>query len=256
MPRRTILTARQRAALFDLPTDEAKILRHYTLADEDFEMIDSRRRPHNRLGFALQLCALRYPGRLLAPGEIIPEQITQYLAAQLGLRPDDLIDYAVREETRHEHLAILRDIYGYRMFTGQGARGLKTWLASEAEQARSNEGLARCFVEKCRTTQIILPGTTVIERLCADALVAAERRIEARIVHRLDDRICAKLDALLSEEVDGHVTRFVWLRQSEVGQNSADVNRLLDRLEFLQNLELDGEALSGVPPHRIAQLRR
>ncbi len=99
MPRRTILTARQRAALFDLPTDEVTILRHYTLVDDDLEIIDSRRRPHNRLGFALQLCALRYPGHLLTPGEIIPEPITRYLAAQLGLRPDDLIDYAVREET-------------------------------------------------------------------------------------------------------------------------------------------------------------
>ncbi len=256
MPRRTILTARQRAALFDLPTDEATILRHYTLADDDLEIIDSRRRPHNRLGFALQLCALRYPGRLLAPGEIIPEPITRYLAAQLGLRPEDLIDYAIREETRHEHLAILRDTYGFKMFAGQGARDLKAWLTSEAELARSNEGLAKRFVEQCRATQTILPGVTVIERLCADVLVAAERRIDARIVDRLDDEICTKLDALLSEEVDGHITRFVWLRQFEVGQNSADVNRLLDRLEFLQGLKLNSSALAGVPPHRIARLRR
>jgi TnpA family transposase len=256
MPRRSILTARQRAALFDLPTDEASILRHYTLADDDLEFIDTRRRPHNRLGFALQLCALRYPGRLLSPGEVIPEQITRFLAAQLGLRPDDLIDYAIREETRHEHLATLREIYGYKMFTGQGARDLKAWLTSEAEIARSNEGLAKRLVEKCRAAQIILPGVTVIERLCADALVAAERCIETRITSRLNDEMLRKLDALLSEEVNGHVTRFVWLRQFEVGQNSADVNRLLDRLEFLQDLKLDVSTLDGVPPHRITRLRR
>lgn len=256
MPRRSILTARQKAALLNLPTDEATILRHYTLADDDLEIIGARRRNHNRLGFALQLCALRYPGRLLAPGEVIPEPITRYLAAQLGIRPDDLIDYAVREETRHEHLAILRNTYGYKMFTGQGARDLKAWLTAEAELARSNVDLARRFVEQCRATQTILPGVTVIERFCADVLVSAERQIEARIVRRLNNEACAQLDALLSEEVDGHVTRFVWLRQFEVGQNSADVNRLLDRLEFLQNLELTGDALSGVPPHRIAQLRR
>lgn len=87
MPRRSILTARQRAALFDLPTDDASMLRHYTLADDDLEIIHARRRPHNRFGFALQLCALRYPGRLLAPGEVIPLPVTRFLAAQLG--PDD-----------------------------------------------------------------------------------------------------------------------------------------------------------------------
>lgn len=65
MPRRKILTGRQRAALLDLPIDEASLLPHYTLADDDLEIIRARRHPHNRFGFAFQLCALRYPGRLL-----------------------------------------------------------------------------------------------------------------------------------------------------------------------------------------------
>ena len=38
----------------------------------------------------------------------------------------------------------------------------------------------RRFVEACRHTRTILPATTTIERICADALVDAERRIEAR----------------------------------------------------------------------------
>ena len=203
MPRRSILTDRQRAALFDLPTDDASMLRHYTLADDDLEIIHARRRPHNRFGFALQLCALRYPGRLLAPGEVIPLPVTRFLAAQLGIRPDDLAGYAAREETRHEHLAILRDIYGYKMFAGRGARDLKIWLEGAAETARSNEDMARRFVEQCRAAQTILPGITVIERLCADALVAAERRVDARIAGRLDDDMRTRLDALLTDAGSG-----------------------------------------------------
>jgi uncharacterized coiled-coil protein SlyX len=45
-----------------------------------------------------------------------------------------------------------------------------------------------------------------------------------------------------------------WLRHFEVGQNSADMNRLLDRLEFLQGLELDTAILGEVPPHRVTRL--
>ncbi len=45
---------------FDLPTDEAALLRHYTLSDDDIEQIRVRRGGHNRLGFALQLGAFRY----------------------------------------------------------------------------------------------------------------------------------------------------------------------------------------------------
>lgn len=256
MAHRIVLTERQRAALFALPTDEAALLRHYTLADDDIEYIQTRRRAHNRFGFALQLCVLRFPGRLLAPGEVIPQQVSRFLAAQLGLKSDDLMRYATREETRHEHLAALREIYDYRMFSGRGARDLKTWLEGEAETARSNEDLVKRFIGECRRTQTVLPSISTIERLCADALVAAERRIETRIVGRLNDVMKDQLDALLTENVGGRVSRFIWLRQFEAGKNSADINRLLDRLEFLQGIALPIDVLGGVPPHRIARLRR
>ncbi len=256
MAHRTILTERQRAALFDLPTGEADLLRHYTLADDDLEHIRERRRPENRMGFALQLCAFRYPGRLLTAGEIIPEQVLAFVGAQLGLMGEALLSYAARRQTRQQHLKAQQELYGYRMFSGRRACDLRTWLDREAEAAQSNDDLARRFVEECRRTQTILPGISRIERLCADALVAAERRIEARIADRLNEDMRASLDALLTETVDGKVSRFIWLRRFEVGNNSADMNRLLDRLELLQQLGLDAACLAGAPPHRIARLRR
>ena len=256
MPRRSIWSAPQRGALLDLPTDEAVLLRHYTLSDDDIEQIRVRRGGHNRLGFALQLCAFRYPGRILAVGEAIPLNVLGFIAAQLGMGVEDLDGYAIREETRREHMAELRRIYGYRMFSGRCARDLKLWLEQEAEGSHSNEGLARRFVEECRRRQVILPGLSVLERLCAGALVAAERRIEARIVARLDDALRMGLDRLLTEEVDGGVNRFVWLRRFEVGRNSADINNLLDRLDFLQGFDLPPGLLDTVPPHRVARLRR
>ena len=94
----------------------------------------------------------------------------------------------------------------------------------------------------------VYPGMSTIERLCAGALVEAERRINARTA--------ARLDSLLSEDTDGRISRFIWLRQFEVGKNSADVNRLLDRLEFLQAIELSPAVLDDIPAHRITRLRR
>lgn len=256
MAHRVVLTERQRAALFSLPTGEGELLRHYTLADDDLLHIQARRRPRNRFGFALQLCAFRYPGRLLTSGEVIPRAVVEFLAAQLGAKPDDLITYAAREETRRDHLIALRQIYGYKAFSGRGARDFKDWLFKEAEDARSNEDIAQRFVARCRATQTILPAISTIERLCADALVAAERRIEMRIARRIDADMRGKLTALLTETMPGNVSRFVWLRKYEVGNNSAAANRLLDRLEFLQQLQLPATVLKGVPFHRIARLRR
>ena len=164
--------------------------------------------------------------------------------------------HAVRAETRHEHLAELRRLYGFRSFSGGAARELVEGLHEEAPQAQSNEDLVRRFVEACRRTRTILPATTTIERLCADALVDAERRIEARIAERVPPGLRRDLEHLLEETVDAGVTRFVWLRQFEPGSNSADANRLLDRLEHLRRLAVPEGLFGDIPPHRITRLRR
>ena len=256
MAHRTVLTKRQAAALFDLPTDRASLEYHYTLADDDIEYIKTRRRAQNQIGFALQLCALRYPGRLLKPGEVIPEAVSSYIAAQLGLKSEDLLPYAVRDVTRREHLGALHKIYGYKSFKGKRVKQMKAWLDQQAEAAETSEGLVRTFGEECRKRKIVLPGITTIERLCADALVAPERRIEDRIVARLDGRMRRRLNELLGAAANGWQSVFLWLRGFEVGKNTADMNRLLERVEFLKAIDLSPEVLDDIPPHRIKILRR
>ncbi|MET2729309.1 DUF4158 domain-containing protein (plasmid) [Escherichia coli] len=61
MSRRHIFTERQRAALFDLPTDELSLLKFYTLGDDDLENIRQRRRPENRIGGTVAKLAMRQP---------------------------------------------------------------------------------------------------------------------------------------------------------------------------------------------------
>jgi hypothetical protein len=99
----------------------------------------------------------------------------------------------------------------------------------------------------------ILPAITTTERLCADTLVAAERGIEKRIATRLDRAACNRLT---TEMLPGAISRFIWLRRIEPGNNSAAANRLLDRSEFLRAMNLGADLLTGVPPHRVARLRR
>lgn len=145
---------------------ELSLLRHYTLGDDDLGHIQERRRPENRLGFALQLCVLRYPGRALAAGEVIPHEVLSFIGAQLGVPADALLTYAARRQTRQEHMEALREIYGYKTFAGRGARDLRDWLFDQAEEARSNEDLAqrykrppwvealRCALSKSRQTPL------------------------------------------------------------------------------------------------------
>lgn len=69
MPARIPMTERQRAELLALPGTEQEVVRHYSLDDTDLALIARARTPATRLGYALQLCCLRYPGRLLIATE-------------------------------------------------------------------------------------------------------------------------------------------------------------------------------------------
>jgi hypothetical protein len=65
MAHRPILNDKQRNTLYSIPTREHELLQYYVLSNEDIFHINTKRKVSNRLGFALQLCAFRYPGRLL-----------------------------------------------------------------------------------------------------------------------------------------------------------------------------------------------
>ena len=84
MPRRATIDRARLDALLALPDGEADVVRHYTLTAEELAHVARRRRPHNRLGFALQLCALRYPGRVIRPGEAVPGWEVQKGGAGFG----------------------------------------------------------------------------------------------------------------------------------------------------------------------------
>ena len=65
MGRRALLRPDQRRRLFGAAEDEEGVIRHYSLTLMDRAEALSRRRPHNQLGFAVQLCLMRHPGRML-----------------------------------------------------------------------------------------------------------------------------------------------------------------------------------------------
>jgi TnpA family transposase len=51
--------------LLAFPEDEAELIRRYTLTKADLAFVRQHRGDHNRLGIAVQMCFLRFPGRVL-----------------------------------------------------------------------------------------------------------------------------------------------------------------------------------------------
>ena len=98
--RRQQLTETQIAALFDPPTDPRELIRHYTLSAGDLAMVHRCRGEHNRLGRALMLFYLRYPGRPLRAGERPPAELTAFVAEQIDALPTAMEAFLAAERKR------------------------------------------------------------------------------------------------------------------------------------------------------------
>lgn len=107
MARRRLLGDEQWTALLALPASERDVVRHCTLTPDDLALVGAKRSTPNRLGCALLLCALRYPGRALEPGEKPPVPMVAFVARQLGIEPAVFATGPDRPLTRREQLAEL-----------------------------------------------------------------------------------------------------------------------------------------------------
>src|SRR3569833_1782541 len=87
MAQRGLLTEDERKLLFGIPRQEHLIIKHYTLSQDDLDMVLRKRGARNQLGFAVQLCLLRHPGFGLRLNDAPPREMLTFLASQLQDSP-------------------------------------------------------------------------------------------------------------------------------------------------------------------------
>ena len=256
MPRRVPMTQRQRAALLALPDTEELVVRHHGLDAADLAAIGDARTPETRLSYALQLCALRYPGRHLRRGELLPAIMLDHIAEQIGVAAGVIAAFARRAPTRYDQLAAIKRRFGYRDLTRPLEVELKGWLAPRALTTADARDLLRQLVEHMRSERIVIPGASVVERLAAEAMHAADARATATITGTLTQEQRNKLDALVNEQARAMQSRLSWLRAPDERIRGSSLAALLDKLEMLQNLGLLKLELPGELDARCRQMAR
>ena len=186
MPRRSILSATERESLLALPDAKDELIRLYTFNDADLSRIRQHRGAANRLGFAVQLCYMRYPGIALAANAEPDTSLLRMVADQIKLPGDIWDDYGQRAETRREHLLELQSAYGFQSFTTLGHyRTAVHSLDDLAWQTDKGIVLARELADGLRRRSVLLPAVGVMERICAEAITRANRRIHAALTDTL-----------------------------------------------------------------------
>ncbi|MGI9060491.1 MAG: Tn3 family transposase [Ktedonobacteraceae bacterium] len=259
MPRRELLSPAQRTEMLSLPSDmsEQMLARYYTLSSEDLTLIRQRRRPYNRLGFAVQLAYHRFPGRTWTASEEVSPQVLAYMATQLDINPMSILQYARdREATRFEHLAELQQAYGFRSFTIRAYKELAVWLFPQALATGSGLALVRALIEEMRSRMILIPGITTVEGLGWEVRRRAERKTFHLLTEGLTDLQRTQLQGILAVPTFSRQTVLAWLRQPPGAASPSNFLKVIERLRWIRDLGLDSQVTSRVHQNRLQQLAR
>ena len=97
--------------------DPDTLRKYFTLTRPDLEQVDQCRGAENKLGFAVQLCTLRWRGHFLRDTREIPEPVLETLSLQLGVLPIPIDDYlsgilVVTKEVVGIHVLLTRSLFG------------------------------------------------------------------------------------------------------------------------------------------------
>ncbi len=257
MPRRSIFSITERKGLFDIPESQDDLIRLYTLSDADLALIRQHRGAQNRLGFAVQLCYMRYPGILLAANAAPFDPLLNIVSEQLKVSNALWDDYGKREQTRREHIVELQTIFGFRTFTTlHHYRSAVQSLDDLAWQTDKGIVLAKSLVESLRSKGILLPTVDVIERICAEAITRANRRIYLTLIEPLQTNQKQSLDDLLKLKDDSKTTWLAWLRLSPKKPNSRHMLEHIERLKTFQALGLPEGIERPIHQNRLLKIAR
>ncbi len=208
-----ILNDVDRLRLSNFPNEllEADLVAYYTLAVDDLALTRRRRGDGNRLGFALQLCTLRFLGFIPDDLTTPPASIVAYLAHQLEVSPIALEEYADRKQTRYDHTEVLGAL-GFRTAGLDDLAQLGAWLLERALEHDRSLVLFQMAAERLRSLKLVRPGVSVLERArpggqrnAPTDRAIAHRRVDDLARRAARARCTAETDAARLAANSGHV---------------------------------------------------
>ncbi|MBO0782095.1 MAG: DUF4158 domain-containing protein [Ktedonobacteraceae bacterium] len=161
------LTAEQRSrygCYVGEPSPEQLAL-YFHLDDRDRALLEPRRHAHTRLGFALQLCTVRFLGTFLSDPTDVPHNVVVTLASQLNIADWTVLSRYREGEMRYDHVHEIMAEYGYQDFASQPEhfrflRWLYTraWWSEERLTILVNDPKSEQLLPRRASRSILTPG--------------------------------------------------------------------------------------------------
>jgi len=247
------LTTAELERLISYPKEisEWDLGRFFTLTGGDLKAVERQRGDNNRLGFALQLCTLRYLGFIpdTFPGPT--DAVVRLLALQLGVSGNAIDGYGQREQTLSDHLSQAMTHLGYRRSSVIDMTELEDWLSERALEHDQPAFLLRTAAEKMRWNCILRPGLTSLTRLVSAARERARQATFELVSPILSPTVKQFLDSLLELKDDSPRTTLTWLQQMPNAHTSTQIIVTLEKIQFLQGTGIPDWNLSTINPNRL-----
>lgn len=255
---RELLTPDQRQALMQIPEDEWVLGTHYTFSTRDLAIINMRRREENRLGFAIQLAVLRYPGWPYTHIKSIPDSVIHYISKQIGTTPSSLSHYPQRENTLWDHLKEIRSEYDFVTFTLKEYRLTFKHLYQLALENGDAIHLLHECIDFLRKNKIILPAITTLERIVWEAREMAEKKLFNTVSQSLTNEQKEKLEEIITSQhpSESNKTILGWLKEPPGHPSPETFLKVIERLEYIRGMELETVQISHLHRNRLLQLSR
>ncbi|MGA5578397.1 Tn3 family transposase [Streptomyces koyangensis] len=237
--------------------------RFFFLDDEDRKLIAKRRGDHNRLGFALQMCTVRYVGLFLEDPLAVPWPVIEHLAEQLEIGDVSSIKrYTERQMTPYEHAWEIRETYGYHLYEDhEWGRKFRAFLHGRAWTTHA-EGPKALFDHAAgwlRRNRVLLPGVSVLARQVAEVRRIADTRLHATVAKaawRVDAALPGDLVALLKTPEGKRYSELERMRRPPTRTTGTAMKGALQRVDDIAAFQLGRLRLDKVPPNRLSALAR
>ncbi|PJA60516.1 MAG: hypothetical protein CO163_03330 [Rhodobacterales bacterium CG_4_9_14_3_um_filter_71_31] len=230
------------------PSEERDLVRHCTLGSDDLDRLRALRVAHNQLGHALLLCAMRHPGRALAPGERPPAAMVAWVARQLGVEATALDRWSNRAQTRREQIGDIMKAQGFTAFGREEAVAMTRWLTPTAQIERRPQRLIEILLAELRRRQILLPQPRVLELVVHRARSAAARVTWRALAGDLTPAQIEALDTLFDAAPGQEdLSRLAWLRQFPAAPGARSLHALIERLDVVRALGVERRRQTTIP---------
>ena len=226
---------------------------YFWLSEDDHREVNRQREPFNRLGYALQLCTLRYLGFVPTDFTATPEVAVSFVADQLGIAPRVLAQYD-HKRTQSDHRRFVRAYLGFRTATPLDLYGLQTWLGERALEHDKPTLLLQLACEQLHRERIVRPGVTRLERFVATAREQAHAETFHQLTPLRTDERKTWLDGLLHPDATTGRTPLSWLRQEAVSHAASHIIATLTKIVFLHDAGVDQWDLTCLNPNRAQWL--